>query len=84
MIFLNYKIQRMVTSIMTGNENILRDCGCDKELENEYIKLGESGKTVEQIIMLKRIRSSILDELHNCSKKIDSIDYVIRELAKEE
>lgn len=58
----------------------LKDIGCPKHLEQEYIKIMNEEKIEERILFLKRLRCSILGELHRCNKEIDCIDYIIHEL----
>lgn len=68
---------------MTDCKQYLKDIGCPKDLETEYLELASQHKTEEQILFLRRLRNSIMDDLHECNKKVDCIDFIIQELSVE-
>lgn len=51
----------------------------------EITKLTESGQktTEEKLMLLKRIRTNLMDELHCKQQLVDQVDYMIYKLKKE-
>ncbi|MCD8019293.1 MAG: hypothetical protein LUF92_06825 [Clostridiales bacterium] len=52
----------------------------------EITELTESGQktTEEKLILLKRIRGKLMDELHCKQQLVDQVDYMIYKLKKEQ
>ncbi|MCD8054852.1 MAG: hypothetical protein LUF00_12635 [Lachnospiraceae bacterium] len=48
----------------------------------EIVKLTEAGQktTEEKLMLLKRIRGNLMDELHSKQQLVDQVDYMIYEL----
>lgn len=61
---------------------VLADTGCSQEIIDRAESLLKSGHTEELVRCLKLCRCGLMDELHEQYKKIDSLDYVIRQTAK--
>lgn len=51
----------------------------------EITELTESGQktTEEKLMLLKRIRGNLMDELHCKQQLVDQVDYIIYKLKKE-
>lgn len=62
----------------------MKDCGCDAEQTEEYLKLASEGCSQDQIYLLKRHRSQVMNQLHDVTRQVDCIDFVIHELEQEE
>ncbi len=58
---------------------VLADTGCSQETIDRAVNLQKSGNTEELIRCLKLCRCDLMDELHQQYKKIDCLDYVIRQ-----
>lgn len=58
----------------------LKDCGCEESQMEAFLKLLESGTASEQIAFLKCLRYQTMTALHEQSRRVDCIDYVIHEL----
>lgn len=58
----------------------LKDCGCGDSQTAEFLKLLESGTIAEQIAFLQCLRHKTMTALHEQSRRVDCIDYVIHEL----
>lgn len=58
----------------------LKDCGCEESQTDAFLKLLESGTASEQVAFLQRLRCQTMASLHEQSRRVDCIDYVIHEL----
>lgn len=61
---------------------ILTDTGCSQKLIDRAVSLQKSGHTEELIRCLKLCRCDLMEELHEQYRKIDSLDFVIRQTEK--
>lgn len=61
----------------------MKDCGCTDEQARRYLKLHQSDNITEQLQFLYCHRKKLMNELHDAQKKIDCIDYVIRQLEQQ-
>lgn len=61
----------------------MKDCGCNPEQAEEYLKLASHGSTKEQIFFMKRHRNQVMNQLHTVTRQIDCIDFVIHALEQE-
>ena len=60
----------------------LQDAGCgDEELE-KAAQLYEAGDKDALIRYFRKCRCSRMEELHECQRKVDCLDFLIRETAK--
>lgn len=62
---------------------VLADTGCSQTIIDFAESLQKSGHTEELIRCLKLCRCELMDELHEQYKKIDCLDYVIRQTEKD-
>lgn len=58
----------------------LKDCGCDERTAEQFIAYGQEARLRDQIRLLNRRRRSLMDDLHENQRKVDCIDFMIREL----
>ncbi|MBQ1770788.1 MAG: hypothetical protein II000_02425 [Clostridia bacterium] len=66
-------------------ENILTnlsDAGCGTEELQKAKKLWESGDTEALIRYFRKCRCSRMEELHESQRKLDCLDYLIRQATK--
>ena len=55
----------------------LKDAGCDPGTIDRYMECCACGETQKKNRILANHRQSLLDELHQCQKEIDCLDYLI-------
>lgn len=60
----------------------LRDCGCQENQTSAFLKLMESGTVAEQIAFLQCLRHQAMTALHEQSRRVDCLDFVIHELER--
>ncbi len=60
----------------------LTDAGCERAELKEAARLFESGDTEALIRHLRKCRCSRMAELHESQRKVDRLDYLIRQTAK--
>lgn len=58
----------------------MKDCGCGESQTAAFLKLLESGTAAEQIAFLQCLRHKTMAALHEQSRRVDCIDFVIHEL----
>lgn len=58
----------------------LKDCGCEESQTAAFLKLLEFGTAAEQIAFLQSLRYQTMTALHEQSRRVDCIDFVIHEL----
>lgn len=69
------------TSVQKIIQN-LKDAGCNSKTVEQFIGLGEEGKTKEQLHLLALHRQRLLDRLHRNEKRIDCLDYLVYQMQK--
>lgn len=62
----------------------MSDCGCDAVQTKEFLALKENCCTQSCIRYLKRHRKQLMEQIHRMGHQVDCVDYIIRELEKEE
>ena len=62
--------------------NNLSDAGCGSEELQKAKQLYEAGDTEALIRYFRKCRCSRMDELHESQRKVDRLDYLIRQTAK--
>jgi len=62
----------------------LKDAGCDEAMIQKYLQLQEEGKRREQFRLLSLHRASLLDQVHVRQSMIDSLDYLVYMMKKEQ
>lgn len=61
----------------------LIDMGCDKESASDIAVKCERGNIREGLVKLKSYRCRLMDEYHESGRRVDRIDYLIRQTEKE-
>ena len=61
----------------------LSDAGCSDDISRCILERFESGNTDEVIRLMKKERCRAMDEYHESGKKVDCIDFLLRNLKKE-
>ncbi|MCR5629077.1 hypothetical protein [Eubacterium sp.] len=61
----------------------LSDIGCKEDASEYILRRFESGSMEDTFQLLKRERCRIMDEYHECGKKLDCMDFILRECEKE-
>lgn len=61
----------------------MSDCGCTEEQASQFLSLKEKCCSESCIRYLKRHRKQLLDEIHQMHRKVECVDYLIRELEKQ-
>lgn len=75
----------MVVKITEENKFVIRnlkDAGCDDLIIEKFLQLQNERKTKEQLNLLSRQRTSLLQELHESQKRIDCLDFLIFSMKK--
>ncbi len=68
----------------TGNirQNLI-DAGCNSKEIEEIIRQLQSGDMKDAIHGMKKSRCERMDEMHECARKVDCLDYLIRNTEKQ-
>ena len=61
----------------------LTDMGCDEKEISFMKKMYEEGDTDTLLRDLRKCRCRLMDELHDSQKKVDNMDFLIRQIQKE-
>jgi len=61
----------------------LTDMGCDEKEISFMKKMYEEGDTDTLLRDLRKCRCHLMDELHDSQKKVDNMDFLIRQIQKE-
>ena len=61
----------------------LSDMGCDDKQIYFMKKMYEEGDTDTLLRDLRKCRCHLMDELHESQKKVDNMDFLIRQIQKE-
>ncbi len=61
----------------------LSDAGCCDAVIKEIITLSENGRIAEALQKMKKDRCRLMDELHESGRKVDCLDFLIRQTEKE-
>ncbi len=57
----------------------LTDIGCSSERISRLAELVEAGRLTEAKQRLRCLRCELMDELHACQRRVDQLDWLIRE-----
>ena len=60
----------------------LTDIGCSSERISRLAELVEEGRLTEAKQRLRCLRCELMDELHACQRRVDQLDWLIRETDK--
>ncbi|MBR3646507.1 MAG: hypothetical protein IKN54_08805 [Lachnospiraceae bacterium] len=61
----------------------LLEAGCCDDISRCIVERFESGNTDEAIRLMKKERCRAMDEYHESGKKVDCMDFLLRNLKKE-
>ena len=61
----------------------LSDAGCCSKAAKDIIDMCETGNMEGALRMMKKDRCRLMDELHECGRKVDCLDFLIRATEKE-
>ena len=61
----------------------LSDAGCCNEAARDIIKMYEAGNMEGALLVMKKDRCRLMDELHESGRKVDCLDILIRTAEKE-
>lgn len=61
----------------------LEDSGCNKKDIKHFLECRKSEKNQEELMLLRKHRSSLLDQLHKSQKQIDCLDYLIYQIERQ-
>ena len=71
---------------MTGENAVkhnLLDAGCSDRSAAFVDQLVQAGRLSDALHEMKVIRCDLIDELHQSQRKVDCLDYIIRQTEKE-
>ncbi len=57
----------------------LADIGCSPDRISRLAELMEAGRLTEAKQRLRRLRCELMEELHACQRRVDQLDWLIRE-----
>ena len=57
----------------------LKDIGCDPDRIDRLAALVEAGRLTEAKQRLRCLRCDLMEELHVCQRRVDQLDWLIRE-----
>jgi hypothetical protein len=60
-------------------KSFLADTGVRQELIERAMQLYQSGQEAELVRFLKLRRCDMVEDMHECQRKVDRIDYLIRQ-----
>ena len=89
---INYKMLNLELSKRKAKEyeeryglwsNKTKSTGCSDYVIKEIMKLSESGMITEALQKMKKERCRLMDELHKSGRKVDCLDFLIRQTEKE-
>ena len=61
----------------------LTDAGCTDEVAQRIIQLCNDGNLQDALRLMKKDRCRLMDELHESGRKVDCLDFLIRNTEKE-
>ena len=61
----------------------LTDAGCTGEVAQRIIQLCNDGNLPDALRLMKKDRCRLMDELHESGRKVDCLDFLIRNTEKE-
>lgn len=60
----------------------LKDAGCGDAVIEEILMLYQSGRYQDSLRMMKKDRCRLMEELHECGRKVDCLDFLIRKIER--
>lgn len=64
-------------------KQFLSDAGCSESTSEEIACIWQAGNRKEALVLMKRNRCRLLEEMHDSGRKIDCLDLLIRAVKKE-
>ena len=61
----------------------LSDAGCCEIVIDEIMRLYENGRVQDALKKMKKDRCRLMEELHESGRKVDCLDFLIRQTEKE-
>ena len=61
----------------------LIDAGCDEITSKDIIRMYRNGMIQDALLKMKKDRCRLMDELHENGRKVDCLDFLIRQTEKE-
>ena len=61
----------------------LSDAGCGESMIKEIVSLSKNGRITEALQKMKKDRCRLMEELHESGRKVDCLDFLIRQTEKE-
>ena len=71
------------TQPMQVMQERLREAGCNEALIDDCMAMVQNQRQQELMVCLKKHRSCLLGNLHQCQKEIDALDFLLYHLRKE-
>lgn len=62
----------------------LKDAGCGEAEIADVCRLYENGHIRDAVKTLRRYRCGLMDTLHKIQERVDCLDYLVRQMEKEE
>ena len=75
-------MQKTVSDYSETMKSFLADTGVRQELIERAMQLYQTGQEAELVRFLKLQRCDMVEEMHECQRKVDRIDYLIRQTIK--
>ena len=72
-------MQKTVSDYSETLKSFLTDTGVRQELIERAMQLCRAGQEAELVRFLKLQRCDMVEDMHECQRKIDRIDYLIRQ-----
>ena len=60
----------------------LTEAGCDRDTLGEAVRIFESGNKSDLKQFLRSKRCDLIEQMHESQKRIDRVDYLIRQIGK--
>ena len=67
----------------TAMKQNLIDAGCTEASAEDVERLYQNGQTAEAIRKLRLLRCDLIEELHRSQRKVDCLDFLIRQTERE-
>ena len=72
-------MQKTMSDYSETLKSFLTDTGVRQELIERAMQLHRSGQEAELVRFLKLQRCEMVEDMHECQRKVDRIDYLIRQ-----
>ncbi len=60
----------------------LHDLGLSEERREQVASLLEENRNAEARLQLRKLRCDLMDDMHRCQRRVDQLDWLIRETEK--